>query len=469
MRWADIPEHTEWGAPGHARLTVKKSELFDRIPIDDDWCSRLSVENHIMGGDPCYGVVKWWTSPFFSIREGEHIVIEGIEPSRNTDYYHDMDPILNDQTGVEDRLKELRERLEALREEDRRIIVYTFHYSPSSGGISILHYLVHCINNMLEPGSEDIAYVCPVIDYPVHGIWFEGISGKGFRRGDRKRPLDEIREQDLMDLRTNPAWRTPIISRRSLLRRNNIVIYNETTLGNPIEQSEIIRWMLYFPEERTVRAWSPTDRILLYSSVYGFGLPDTCPTESTPIFVNISHIFEKTETIPSEKKVDVCFTIRKAVEPELTKFYAVCRVSDKATVPCSGCNKGLTKHICTAGGRIGQVPIFHPTPAVRIEYPCTTDELITLFSNAKRFYCYDLFTLCNMIAPMCGCICIVPEIRDPRLGQLYRSVPWIRHGIAQGDSDEEIEVAEKSLGDVRGELYEYFRGRNILTIHSIFV
>lgn len=470
MRWVDIPEHTEWGAPGHGRMIVKKSELFDRIRIDDDWCSRLSVENHIMGGDPCYGVVKLWTSPFFSIREGEHIVIEGIRPPINTDYYHDMDPILNDQTGLEDRVMELRERLEALREQDKKIIVYTFNYSASSGGISILHYLVHCINNMLEPGAEDIAYVCPVIDYPIHGIWYEGISGRGFRGTDRGRPLEEIREQDLMDLRRNPAWRTPIISRGALLRRNNIVIYNETTVGNPLEQSDILRWVLYFPEGEVSRAWSPHERILLYSSVYGFGLPDDCATESSPIFVNISHIFEKTDTIPSEKKVEVCFTIRKAVQPELTKFYMASRVSSYGdVVSCGGCDNGLTRHICTARGRIGHVPIFHPTPAVRIEYPCTTDDLITLFKNTKRFYCYDMFTLCNMIAPMCGCVCIVPEVNDTRLMELYKSVPWIRNGIAHGDSVEEIEAAEKSLMGVRQELYEYFRGRNILTIHSMFV
>jgi len=469
MRWADIPEYTEWGAPGRGRMTVKKSELFDRIPIDDDWCSRLSIENHIMGGDPCYGAVKSWTSPVFSVREGEHIVIEGIRPPINTDYYHDMDPILNDQTGIEDRVMELRERLEVLRKQDKNIIVYTFNYSASSGGISILHYLVHCINNMLAPGSEDIAYVCPVIDYPINGIWYEGITGKGFRGVDRKRPLDEIREQDLRDLRTNPAWRTPIISRRSLLRRNNIVIYNETTVGNPIEQSDIIRWVLYFPEERSMRTWCPNEKILLYSGIYSLYYPDIFPTESMPVFVNINHIFEKTETIPSEKKVDVCFTIRKAVEPELLKFYAVSKGVDEGIVSCEGCSKGLTRHLCTARGRIGHVPICHPTPAVRIEYPSTTDDFITLFKNAKRFYSYDMFTLCNMIAPMCGCVCILPKMNNTRLEELYRSMPWTRYGIAHGDSEEEIKAAEQSLMDARGELYDYFCGRNILTIHSMFV
>lgn len=358
------------------------------------------------------------------------------------------------------------------------IIINVFNYDKSSGGNSITHYLCHVLNTLT---NRKIAYICPVISMPTSGSWHGGVTANGFRcksMGNKiNRKLEEISTKDLQHIITNPEWNTPIISKKKLLRRNNIVIYTEDIPGNPLEQKYVFRWLLYFCMGNTMKMFNKDDILFYFNRSYDI-YQDYVQRLNNNIFKSQFiknyfkiQLFDKVFDIAknyNKKRKGVCFTIRKSsmyISPKVRET----DYPDKNTLKCKNCRKrnkcNGPPSSCKCRGNIDGVRLIHPCKNVtRFEHPTTIEELVEIFNSKKMFYCYDLFCFTPVIASLCGCLTIIVPNKYINVEDLYGDSPWMTYGISYGKNKQNISIAKKQLKTYRKHIYNIFSNINRLNI-----
>ena len=196
--------------------------------------------------------------------------------------------------------------------------------------------------------------------------------------------------------------------------KEDIVIYPEIEKGNPLEGSNIVRYILnkfHHPEyDNNIITWGESDYWLYYHDLFYDGLRDK----------NILYILDSKLDIYKdyglERKIEACFTYRK-------------RSNEKNTLP-----------------------VVHPPNSIEIGYNTQDQELVNIFNSCKRFYSYDTETYLNTIAALCGCESVIiphSELDEDELLK-RRSSSLLMFGVAYGV--EEIEKANNT----RHLLREYF-------------
>ncbi|MBD3839357.1 MAG: hypothetical protein IE878_03090 [Epsilonproteobacteria bacterium] len=113
-----------------------------------------------------------------------------------------------------------------------KFIIYSHRYDINSGGLIVLHFLCHLLNNL---GYE--AYLWPSYR-PIF---------------NNKRPIKSLgqfvkyyRKELHRSFIVNKNWNTPIAKRGQELE-NAIVIYPEVVDGNPLNAKDVVRWLLHKP------------------------------------------------------------------------------------------------------------------------------------------------------------------------------------------------------------------------------
>jgi hypothetical protein len=77
----------------------------------------------------------------------------------------------------------------------------------------------------------------------------------------------------------------------------------------------------------------------------------------------------------------------------------------------------------------------------------TDTELKDLFNSCKRFVSYDDVTMLSLFAAMCGCESVV--VPGPLPAHEWRlKIPYLRYGIAYGDSQYELDRAKETRGEI---------------------
>ena len=102
---------------------------------------------------------------------------------------------------------------------------------------------------------------------------------------------------------------------------------------------------------------------------------------------------------------------------------------------------------------------------IHFEYGKDIEELCKIFNKCEYFYCYDTFTFTPVIAALCGCITVIIPLDNISKDNIYEDAPWMKYGIAYGDSKEEIENARNTLTNARHELIKMFNNYNCNNIH----
>lgn len=242
----------------------------------------------------------------------------------------------------------------------RPYVIVAPGYTEKSWGVRTQHLLCHLLNEMGVP-----AY--------IHLL----------RRSD-----------------TNPAWRTPIATRRHV--EDGIVVYGELE-ENPLHARRVVRWILNRPGyiDGRVHAFGPDDYVMAFSPM----MDDRLPVLNLQISnEGLFHPFDLPEK-----------------QGEL--FYV---------------GKGL------AGAR--RADIEDGRREVTRAWPATHAELADVLRRSRVLYSYDTLSGINYEAALCGTLCVIipngPYTReDIAKGELGLN------GIAWGTDPEEVARAVRTLPD----------------------
>jgi hypothetical protein len=163
-------------------------------------------------------------------------------------------------------------------------VIYTYDYSPSSGGIKVMHKLCDILN---ANGYE--SYLMPI----------------------------HIRD----DFYTCSDYNTPLITNEILNNLDNcIVLYPEGIRYNPLNAKNIVRWILGPSHQQDAETYSKSDLIYWYMDYY---YTDYLGQKENQLQVTEFHS-DVFKNMNYERK-NSCYTIRKGkptkfIHPENSKF-----------------------------------------------------------------------------------------------------------------------------------------------------
>ncbi len=200
----------------------------------------------------------------------------------------------------------------------------------------------------------------------------------------------------------NKAFNTPIAGYKDL--ENAIIVYPEVTNGNPLNAKNVVRWFLHKPGFHTGNIDYGQDEL------YFFFQPKFNDPMINKNLNNLLQLVYFREDVYKNKRlkhrVGSCYMMRKGKGRKI--------VHD------------LAESVCIDG--------------------MTHEEIASIFNKVKYFISYDLYTMYNRFAALCGCITIV--IPEENISEdEWQPVEELRYGIAYGF--ENIEYARKTQSLVR--------------------
>jgi hypothetical protein len=369
----------------------------------------------------------------------------------NIDY---KERIYVDELNVYDIVKKAQEK-------NIKIIICNGDYTEASGGITVLHYFCHLINYVAK---TNIACVSRVVN----------------------KNIIHYTQMDCF-VKTNPNYLTPCVTPKILNNRNNIVVYMDSVVGNPLQQKYVVRWVLYFELASRIKTWNENDTIIWFIDTYQkyskniqkLNKEEPINHESLknkqfvmPVISNIDRILSMGDNIDENcKKNGVCFTTRKIgdnINPDrrLTNLNA-----SYIGVRCSNCQKNKWPGLCNCKDYTNGIKLVHGHEQLiyRFEYPVNLIDEIELFRKTEKFYMYDPFCFSAVIAGLNNCLTIVPKIDMLSSNENpYENVPWMKYGISYGSDEESIEEAKKTLPHAKEKLTEVFYNLNYDSLKVFF-
>ena len=349
-------------------------------------------------------------------------------------------------------------------EQDNNYIFYAHNFNKNSGGSSLFYMLcVHLKNN-----NYNNFFIAPLF---CRG---DGLIDKGYithynlnessfdfdKHGRSIYPIENLSDSYYNKETYNwpDEYKQFLITREILEKKNNIAIYSEGIVGNPLQQKYCIRWILYFPTPGLpvdpYFSWGKNDFFLFWCKSY-FKNKDTFYRA-----LNNTNEIVSTDYYPSDTEIlylKYLFLHKNCVfdSPPLNTFEreGSCYLIRKADI---NYNRTFGKNWNDGNQYNSNHPFMKPKPPIFIhpnDSVCIDsygiDDLITIFQKTTYFYCYDLFTFHNCIALLYGCkvIMCIPQ------GELTKE-DWhcgeecYLDYVAWGDSKEELDKAEKALTNV---------------------
>jgi hypothetical protein len=316
-----------------------------------------------------------------------------------------------------------------------KILITVGDYDESSGGITIFHYFCHLINYV---SKTNIAYLVNIKDKPIN--YYE--------------------ENDFY-LKTNKDYITPLATKKILCKRNNIVIYGDDMIGNPLEQKYVVRWMTYFELGSRMKSWNNNDLIIWFCDLYrkyndivqkfnNNTLNKTINNNHVIISIlsNIEKLFNYANNNNLNKKDECCFTLRKIRRSQHNRGRSIYQHEHINFFECENCQKREWPSECNCENSLDGVELKHNkkyNKVYRFEYPIKISDEIELFKNTGTFYCYDPFSFSSVIAVLHNCLTVTPKLEIFGDNNIYENAPWAQYGISYGEDDESINNALRTL------------------------
>lgn len=249
-----------------------------------------------------------------------------------------------------------------------KIVIYSPSYEESSGGITVLHKL------------------CDLLIQEGFNAGFYVETGSSFY--------------------VNSNYRYNKFNSSEINTQQDIVVYPEITLGNPLGSKKVVRYIMNIGHVTLGRmhTWSNTDKWVYYSEKFYDGI-------KPKVILNISDSkLEYFKDYKVERTYKECFTFRKAHD------------------------------------NLGNVEVIHQPDAIELGFNMSDEYLIKLFNVCERFYCYDTESHLNVLASLCGCdSVVVPSKTSKREEVMGQSV--FKYGVAYGV--QEIEKARETRDQLR--------------------
>lgn len=300
-------------------------------------------------------------------------------------------------------------------------IIYITEFNKNIGGVCAMHYLADCLHDL----GEDEVYVTTSITNP---IWYAKkinldrpfFLQKGWY--DRLyRILSYVKDKSIPKTFKRKISRTLLRLFPRLLwqffdRNKTVVIYAESTKGNPLKAKHVVRWIL-----------------------------------NTPGMCGGDGIFEKTDHIFSYHDF-------YTVNPEY-QIQGLLTAIDLKTQLTTFVDKGLPDR---RGGaylvRKGFYKKFdqHPADFIKADEILesnTYDEMAQFFNGIETFISYDHMTFISIQAALSGCKSIIIPDADGEFSKDHLIKVNRINGVAYGFNDQEW--VESSRNSLRKHLEEF--------------
>ena len=269
-----------------------------------------------------------------------------------------------------------------------KFIIISPEYQDQCGGAIVLHKLCHILNKIGMP-----AYLHPTRQEYSHNI-----------AGQLRKKTKEIK-LIFKKYKTNPNFNTPLIryiSKKDL--ESCIVIYPESTDGNPLGAKYVVRWFLHQPGFHTGKInYYPNELYFKFNScIHEFNFPGSYLSKNELKVIHYPIDIYNTNDMSEVRNIPSCHLIRKG--------------KDKKKV--------------------------HSDESICIDN-MSHREIASIFKKAKEFICYDDYTAYSIFAVLCGCESIVVPSDNVSIEDWYPNTED-RYGISYGFSEEQKAWAEQT-------------------------
>lgn len=275
---------------------------------------------------------------------------------------------------------------------NRPIVVVCPNFRQDSGGVVVLHTLVHQLREngvdaYAVQSKKDYAHIkSPIIRILKRWNHYR-LRGRSFR--------------------THPTLDVPIASQEIV--EKSIIVYSETVSGNPFKSPRVVRWLLHKPSFWGVdMKMGPNEEIFSFHPAYA----------------------EEIDNFPEDRALTVGMFNEGFYENLGLPRKGTCRMVRKGSV-YGNYVKTKSKSEIVLDGK-------------------SHKEIAQIFNTTEIFYCHDPYTAYLYFAVRCGCIPVV--VPQPGLSSKdWRSGIDLKYGVAYGI--EEIEWArstsDKLLEDMK--------------------
>ncbi|WP_279131733.1 WavQ [Photobacterium phosphoreum] len=273
-----------------------------------------------------------------------------------------------------------------------KIIIFAPSYDENIGGIIVLHHLCHLINKS-ELNVE--AYIKPSFNnYMMTGDFIKDI--KSYLKIVWRKVLNKYY------FKNKKEFNTPLYNKNKI-SDEDIVIYSEMVLGNPLKAKNVVRWLLHKPGYHSGHIYYETGELYFR---FQKGLVNNFDLGLSKLSDNSLY----TPCFPFE-----IYNIKNVAEIRMGTAYSI--------------RKGKNK-----------IHDQHPNDAICID-GLSHEDIANIFKKVKRFISYDIYSGYMTFAVLCGCEVIV--IPDEGISK----IEWFpdeekRYGFAYGFDD--LEWANKT-------------------------
>jgi hypothetical protein len=261
-----------------------------------------------------------------------------------------------------------------------KIIVFSPSYNEKSGGVVVLHKLCSLINEMDGFEASMVPYFSDRVSDSLNPI---------------KKYLSPVKSYLYSKLKTyitNPYFDTPIFKGSLANLDDYLVIYPETTFGNPLKAKNVVRWLLHQPGFHTKDIFYGSGELYFKfnSAIDDFHYPGSSLSQKELKVVHYPTGIYNCDNVEKERTGD-CYAVRKG---------------------------------------IGKSFVHDVKNAVIIDGKSHLD-IACIFKKSKRFISYDTYTAYSIFAVLCGCESVVVPDKGVSKDEWYPNEKD-RYGIAYG-------------------------------------
>lgn len=268
------------------------------------------------------------------------------------------------------------------------IFIYTNSYDANSGGSVVMHRLCHIINEHSE-----------------HKAFIVKLDPFNFGKKTLRKYLSKIKWEliNKFKFNTNKSWVTPVWNNINNFPVNSVVIYPEIINGNPLNISNVVRWLLHQPGFHTSIIEYGTRELYFKfnSAIKDFNKKGshTSNNELKVIYYPIDIYYENKDCI---RDIESCYLVRKG--------------TDKLHV--------------------------HSPDSINIDN-LTHQQIAEIFRRSRKFISYDDYTAYSIFSVLCGCPSYVVPTEGQDINEWYPNEKD-RYGLSFGFSENQIAWADKT-------------------------
>jgi len=339
-------------------------------------------------------------------------------------------------------------------------IFYTNNFDINSGGNSLYFMFCEYLYNNININNFYIApYFCRgdgVIDKEY--IQIKNLNLQDFDFDIHGRTLNLIENLpdsyfDKNNYNFPDKYKKFLVTKEILYKKNNVAIYSEGILGNPLQQKFVWRWILFFPTPGLPVCpyfpWGKNDKFIFWNEsyyknkdLYYRSLNDNqllkteyYPPENNILYLKYLFIHDKIDLNYCNQNLNrsgSCYLIRKA-DINYNRTFG------------NNWNDGINYNNNYPLSKPKPPIYIHPIDSVCID-SFNLEQLIDIFKIKEYLYCYDLYTFHNCIALLYGCkvIMCIPAGELTKNDWHCNQECYLDY-VSWGDSKEELDKAENAL------------------------